>query len=72
MKPKTIPTEWIIGAVIFWLLALYVITTGDPTKILLTVRGTYAQREPADIAIIFVLCGTASLCIGLWKRNRKQ
>ena len=72
MKQKLKPSIFnhVCGAIVFWLLALYVFLTGDPTHLLLSQRGGRFQPEEATGHL--VITGFVIISIGLWKRYTKQ
>jgi hypothetical protein len=59
---------WIAGAVVCWMLSLYVYLTGDPTHILITGRFSETPIDPDRVVWTFLLFGIALLCIAGFKR----
>jgi hypothetical protein len=71
-KVKTFFSGYIVGAVVCWLLSIYVFLTGDPTQILLYVRGSQGPRDSTEITGNLILFGIVLFGIGLWQRHKKQ
>ena len=70
MKPKLKPSIFnhVCGAIVLWLLALYVLLTGDPTRILLLSSREGAQRQPEEAVGLLFLGGVVVIGFGLWHR----
>jgi hypothetical protein len=59
---------YIAGAVVFWLLSLYVYFTGDPTHIFITSRFSGAPLDPDRTVWVFLFLGLALFGIALFRR----